>query len=141
MNNFRNRLMIGAAGISALAIVGVANSPFVDAAAPTPPVSHVRIARYTLASDRIDAVAEVLGTTPSQLRTTLKTSTFKAQLQAKQLTKQQFAQKVQAQLKVDLTAQGYTTAQIAKFTNKHHARSKLNHNHPTKLYKHWKMGN
>lgn len=106
-------------GTAAVAIIGGVGSALVSAASTTTTSSRPGIARYTIRQDRLNAEAEVLNTTPTQLQSQLKTQTLQQIIQAGGFTKASFQQKVVAQLHTDLQAQGYSQSQINKALAKH----------------------
>ncbi|HET9174546.1 MAG TPA: hypothetical protein VFN56_04700 [Candidatus Saccharimonadales bacterium] len=74
--------------------------------------ASAKIPHYTVESERLNAVAQVFNTTPTQLEDTLKTQTMQQVIQSAGLTSSSFQQKVKTQLQSDLEAQGYSQAQV-----------------------------
>jgi len=87
------------------------------------------IARYTLREERLNAVAQVLGTTPSHLEDELKTETMQQIIQSAGLTNSNFRAKVKAQVQSDLLAKGYSQSQVSNalshFGRKGHAQANM----------------
>jgi hypothetical protein len=106
--------VVSLAGVGSLAV----------ASADSTTSSQNRLPSYTMREDRLTAQAEVLGTTPSNLETTLKTETMKQLLASKNLTAAEFHADVKAQLTKDLEAQGYSSTQVTKALSSHHHKAK-----------------
>lgn len=109
--------LLFATTLAGVAIAG-AGVGVAGATASTTTVPRNRIARYTLREERLNAVAEVLGTNPSGLEDKLKTETMKQVVKDAGYTPETFHQKVKAQLQSDLLAQGYSQAQIDSALNR-----------------------
>lgn len=92
------------AGLSATA----ASADSMSANAP----SSGSIAQSVVREDRLEAMANVLNMTTSQVQTHLKAHDLKQVLANEGLSLQSSGQKVSAQLQSELQAQGYSQAQI-----------------------------
>jgi hypothetical protein len=118
-----NFLMVASAATGLVTIGSVA---LVNADAVTTTTSSTHISRYAHSETRLNAEAIVLGTTPTNLENTLKTTTLKQLLASKGLTAKQFHSQVKAEVTKELKADGYTTAQIEAMQMHHHKHDKKN---------------
>jgi hypothetical protein len=88
--------------------VGVAS-----AASPTSTtVGRSGIPKSVFKTDRLDAAATVLNTTPANVQAAHKNKTLSLLISSAGLTKKTFAEKVKAQLTTDLENGGYTQSQV-----------------------------
>ena len=118
----KNKLIIGAAGISAATGLILGSTALVSASTTTKTSNPNKIAREVIQSDRLDAQAKVLGMTKDQLVSSLKSTTMKDLISQKGLTKDAFKQQVQSEVINELKAQGYSSDQITNFQNKDHGK-------------------
>jgi len=112
------------AGIVPLALTGLVN-------ADTPSSS---IPSSVLKTERVDAEAQVLHTTPSAIQAASSKKALEKLVEESGMTKETFKQKLQAQLAIDLEAAGFTNEEIAALSGKHrisgHYKGSLKkHNH------------
>ena len=114
----KNKLIIGAAGISAATGLILGSTALVSASTTTKTSNPNKIAREVIQSDRLDAQAKVLGMTKDQLVSSLKSTTMKDLISQKGLTKDAFKQQVQSEVINELKAQGYSSDQITNLQNK-----------------------
>lgn len=129
-----NKLVI-ASVVSGLTLagagVGLVNADTASVSSAAANKVHSHIARYTVRTERTNAMAQVLNTTPPQLEITLKSKTLPQVIKSDGLTKSTFRQKLKAQLSSDLSALGYSQAQINAAINhsgkhgKRHSRPKI----------------
>ena len=118
----KNKLIIGAAGISAATGLILGSTALVSASTTTKATNPNKIAREVIQSDRLNAQAKVLGMTTDQLIATLKTTSMKDLISQKGLSKDAFKQQVQAEVINELKAQGYSSDQLTNFQNKDHGK-------------------
>ena len=118
----KNKLIIGAAGISAATGLILGSTALVSASTTTKTSNPNKIAREVIQSDRLDAQAKVLGMTKDQLVSSLKSTTMKDLISQKGLTKDAFKQQVQSEVINELKAQGYSSDQITNLQNKDHGK-------------------
>ena len=118
----KNKLIIGAAGISAATGLILGSTALVSASTTTKTSNPNKIAREVIQSDRLDAQAKVLGMTKDQLVSSLKSTTMKDLISQKGLTKDAFKQQVQSEVINELKSQGYSSDQITNFQNKDHGK-------------------
>jgi hypothetical protein len=95
------------------------------------------IPRYTMQYERVKAEASVLGTDPQSLESSLKNQTMQQLLTSKNLTAQQFEDKVKQQFAINLKALGYSDSDISsledhagKHHDKHHVKMNANDTAP-----------
>ena len=118
----KNKLIIGAAGISAATGLILGSTALVSASTTTKTSNPNKIAREVIQSDRLDAQEKVLGMTKDQLVSSLKSTTMKDLISQKGLTKDAFKQQVQSEVINELKSQGYSSDQITNFQNKDHGK-------------------
>jgi len=121
----RNKVIVSLASLSA--VTGIAFATTSLASASTVSSNNQRISRYQIQQDRLSAEATVLGVTESELTTELQSSSLKDIIAAKGLTKAEFRKQVQAQIKTELSSQGYSQTQIDKWSS-HHGGKQHHHN-------------
>jgi precorrin-4 methylase len=108
-------ITLGAAILMAAAIVPVFTIGISSADAPT-----AIITRATWHSEKEDAVAKVLNTTPSAVQTALKDKSLKTLVSNAGFTRQTFREKVKAELEVELEGMGYSKSTIHSYIAEHH---------------------
>lgn len=97
------------AGVVAAGGVGIASAAGTHS---NTNVGSSGIPRSVFRQERLDAVAEVLNTSTSNVQTARHDHTLKQLITNAGLTKKTFDQKVKAQLTSDLEAKGYSQSQI-----------------------------
>ena len=118
MKNIRNKALWLVSGLALSGIIfGVATA---SAATPSTVTSRSGVAHYTVRSDRLNAEATVLGVTPAQLQTELKTTTLKKLISNKGMTMKTFRQQVMTQVHSQLLSQGYSQSQVSKVLSRSH---------------------
>jgi|GEM_PF-2429582 len=109
----KKKLSLMATTIMAVTLLGVAAAGAVSAdAAAQGNMGTSGIPRSVFQTERLDAVAKVLNTSPSNIQTAHKDKTISQLIKSAGLTKETFHEKVKAQLTADLQAQGYSQSQI-----------------------------
>jgi hypothetical protein len=98
---------VAGSGVIALAGIGVAS-----AATSNTNVGTSGIPKTIYRQERLDAVADVLDTTTTNVQAAHKDKTFTTLVSKAGLTKETFAAKVKAELTTDLEAKGYSQDQI-----------------------------
>ena len=102
--------LVVTAGIVPLAASGLASAA---------PATNNYTPPSVLKSERIDAEAQVLNTTPANIQTAIKNKTLKQLVTNAGLTRATFNQKLKAQLTTDLEAKGYTPAEVTSDLGHH----------------------
>lgn len=110
-----NKLKYASFGLATATIVGFSAIGVASAATNNSNGGNVGtsgIPRSVFRQDRLDAAAEVLNTTTSNIQTAHKDKTFASLINNAGLTRKTYRQKLKAQLTSELEAQGYTQDQI-----------------------------
>ncbi len=107
------KLSMMATTVTAATLLGLAGAGVVSAdSAKSGNVGTSGIPRTVFMQERLDAVAQVLGTSTSNVQAAHKNKSFKQLVSNAGLTKATFSQKVKAQLTTDLESKGYSQSQV-----------------------------
>ena len=109
------------AGLSSAAVIAAGSIGVASAATNhnNVNVGTSGIPKTVFKQEKLDASAQVLNNTTSDIQTAHQNKTFKTLLSNAGLTKQTYEQKLQAQLTTDLEGLGYTQAQVNTALQKH----------------------
>jgi len=109
------------AGLSSAAVIAAGSIGVASAATNhnNVNVGSSGIPKTVFKQEKLDASAQVLNTTTSDVQAAHKNKTFKTLLSNAGLTKQTYEQKLQAQLTTDLEGLGYTQTQVNTALQKH----------------------
>lgn len=99
---------VGASAALAGGVIGVASAQ----GTASGNISTSGIPRTVWQQDRLEAVAQVLGTSTANVQSARKNHTLSQLVSGAGLTKQSFTQKVKSQLTTELKAQGYSQDQV-----------------------------
>jgi hypothetical protein len=103
---------IVASGFIAMSVISVASAATPTSTSTGSTIGTSGISRTTFRQERLDAVAQVLNTSMTNVQTAHKDKTMKQLISSAGLTKTTFREKVKAQLTTDLEGQGYSQDQI-----------------------------
>jgi hypothetical protein len=112
----KNRFLIS--GMSILLMSGTIAGTTLSASAATVNSTN-RIPRYVMRSDKLNAEAQVLGLSQTELVSELKSTPMKQIITNHGFTKESFHQKVRAELLIELQNQGYGTSRLNSQKNHH----------------------
>lgn len=110
------------AGLSSAAVIAAGSIGVASAAATNHhnvKVGTSGIPKTVFRQEKLDASAQVLNTTPTDVQAAHKDKTLKSLISKAGLTKQTYRQKLQAQLTTDLEELGYTQQQVHTALHKH----------------------
>lgn len=103
---------IAVASVSVIALGGVGMGMASAATTTSGTIGTSGIPRSVFREERLQATAEVLNTSTSNVQAAHKNKTFKQLITNAGLTQKTFAQKLKAQFTTDLESKGYTQDQV-----------------------------
>lgn len=117
----KKRLLVGGLSLIGLGLVPVMAISVASAATPstTTTAPKTKIAASAFRDEKLQAKATVLNSTTTAVQAAEKAKTMPQLLSTAGLSKQQFHQKVKAQLEADLQAKGYTSSEIKTAIHNH----------------------